>query len=73
MSQSLFVFKVASEEGEPDWLNVGELDPGRIGGPRGCCAETLVFVQSLMRVGYLERFYRRGMKDLSCHDFRDML
>lgn len=47
------VFKLAPEAGEPDWLKVGALDPGRIGPLRGCCAEALVFVRSLIRVGYL--------------------
>lgn len=46
--ESTFIFKVASEEGEPNWLNVGELDPGRIGRSRGCCAEALVFVRTLI-------------------------
>ena len=54
-SESGFIygFKPASEERGPEWLNVGELDPGRIDRSRGCCAKALIFVPSPIRVGYL--------------------
>ena len=57
--QSAFEFKVASNLGEPDWIKVGELNPERIGMQRGCCAEALVFTQSLVKFGYIARVCQR--------------
>ena len=54
---SSFLLQAASEEEEPGWLNVGELDPGRIGRSGGCCAKALIFVRSLIRVGYIRGLF----------------
>ena len=55
---SVYIFNVVSEDGTPNWFVVGELEPGRARMRRGCCAEALVFVQTLDHLGYVGRLQK---------------